>query len=49
MFGAKKKNEVNGKLLDMIPKQPPKEENIPVEIVQDKISLFNEVDQMITG
>jgi len=48
MFGAKKKHEIkNDKMYDEIPKNPPKKENIPVEIIQDKIGLFNEIDMLI--
>jgi hypothetical protein len=48
MFGAKKKHEIkNDKMYDEIPKDPPKKENIPVEIIQDKIGLFNEIDMLI--
>jgi len=44
MFGSKKTNEVKNKT---ILKPAPKKENIPIEIVQDKISLFNEIDSLI--
>ncbi len=48
MFGEKKKNEIKNTTFEDI-KQPPKKEDIPVEIIQDKISLFNEIDQVIVN
>tara|TARA_B100000686_G_C16758182_1_gene956948 strand:- start:962 stop:2062 length:1101 start_codon:yes stop_codon:yes gene_type:complete len=48
MFGKKKKNEVNNNHNNpLLLKSPPKKENIPIEIIQDKINIFNEVDQLI--
>jgi len=47
MFGDKKKNEVKNENFDDLLKTPPKKENIPVEIIQDQISIFNEIDQII--
>ena len=49
MFGTKKKNEVNTTTnIHSFVKSPPKKENIPIEIIQDKISIFNEIDQIIS-
>ena len=49
MFGTKKKNEVNTTTnIHSFVKSPPKKENIPIEIIQDKISIFNEIDHIIT-
>ena len=47
MFHEKKKGEIKKQLFDENIKKPPKKENIHVEIIQDQISLFNEIDQMI--
>lgn len=49
MFLEKKKFEIKNKELfsDNVKKDPPKKEDIPVEIIQDKISVFNEIDQII--
>ena len=48
MFGSKKKNEVKA-LTDIqkVVQKPPKKENINVEIIQDKIGIFNEIDRII--
>ena len=48
MFGSKKKNEVKT-LTDIqkVVQKPPKKENINVEIIQDKIGIFNEIDRII--
>ena len=48
MFGSKKKNEVKDEI-NFIEKKAPKKENINIEIVQDKISIFNDIDKTITG
>ena len=47
MFGSKKKNEIKNKTT--LIEKAPKKENINIEIVQDKIGIFNEIDQIITG
>ena len=47
MFKAKKMYEI--KKENPLEKKPPKKENIQVEIVQDKISIFNEVDNLISS
>ena len=49
MFLEKKKFEIKNKELfsDNSTKESPKKEDIPVEIIQDKISVFNEIDQLI--
>lgn len=49
MFVEKKNFEIKNKelLVDNSNKDPPKKEDIPVEIIQDQISLFNEIDQII--
>ena len=49
MFLEKKKFEIKNKelLIDNSKKDKPKKEDIPVEIIQDKISIFNEIDQII--
>ena len=44
MFSSKKVHEI--KKEKILEKTPPKKENIQVEIVQDKISIFNEVDAL---
>ena len=49
MFGLKKINEIKTKSFDSFPEKPPKKENINVEIVQDKLSIFNEVDKIISN
>ena len=45
MFMAKKVHERKDTITQ---KKPPKKENIPIEIVQDKLSIFNEVDSLIS-
>ena len=47
MFLEKKNYEIKNKELLKEINNPPKKEDIPVEIIQDKISLFNEIDQII--
>jgi hypothetical protein len=48
MFVEKKNFEIKNKeLFDTSNEKTKKKEDIPVEIIQDKISLFNEIDQII--
>ena len=47
MFAMKKKNEIKNETTFVKP--APKKENIQVELVQYKIGIFNEIDQIITG
>ena len=47
MFGSKKKNEKKNETNLISFQKPPKKENIPIEIVQDKISIFNEIDTLV--
>tara|TARA_B100000575_G_scaffold264844_1_gene240951 strand:- start:393 stop:1484 length:1092 start_codon:yes stop_codon:yes gene_type:complete len=47
MFAMKKKNEIKNETTFVKP--APKKENIQVELVQDKIGIFNEIDKIITG
>jgi hypothetical protein len=48
MFVEKKNFEIKNKeLFDTSNEKMKKKEDIPVEIIQDKISLFNEIDQII--
>ena len=44
MFESKKKNENNNK--KPIQRNLKKKEDIKIEIVQDKISIFNELDSL---
>ena len=45
MFGAKKQSEKIEEIKP-IPKKLNKKETVDVEIVQDKISIFNELDNI---
>ncbi len=47
MFSEKKVHEKKNEIL--IHKKPPKKENIQIEIVQDKLNIFNEVDNIISS
>ena len=48
MFGSKKKDEVkNTTNIQNVIQKTPKKENIDIEIIQDKIGIFNEIDKMI--
>jgi hypothetical protein len=47
MFQAKKINEVKTEVI--VHQKPPKKDNITGEQVKDKIDIFNEIDQVITG
>ena len=47
MFASKKKNEVKNTHYLKKEKDIPKKENIPIEIIQDKISIFNDIDQLL--
>ncbi|MBD62964.1 MAG: hypothetical protein CMD68_02670 [Gammaproteobacteria bacterium] len=50
MFGSKKKDEIRN-ITDIQKKvvfqKPPKKQTIDIEIIQDKIGIFNEIDKMI--
>ena len=50
MFGSKKKDEIKN-ITDIQKKvvfqKPPKKQTIDIEIIQDKIGIFNEIDKMI--
>ena len=43
----KTNNETNNETNLISFQKPPKKDNIPIEIVQDKISIFNEIDTLV--
>ena len=45
MFGAKKKSEKIEEIKP-VPKKLKKKETVDVEIIRDKISIFNELDNL---
>jgi hypothetical protein len=44
MFGDKKIHEIKNEEINDKFKKPPKKENISGEIINDKITIFNEID-----